>query len=185
MNEISRKAARLVYENDFVRVFDDDVVFPSGTAGRYVRVEAVEGDGVVIVARDGDRIALVETYRYPRAETQLALPRGFAHGPSVEDSARAEAMEELGVQLTSPRVIGHVTPDSGLLATRASVILAEVAEKSAAGPLDEDEVSAVHWVTLAELKALVAAGRIEDGFTLAALALLLVGGDSGEPPEPT
>ena len=102
------------------------------------------------------------------------MPRGFGHGPDVEESARTEALEELGVELGRIRVIGRVTPDSGLQGTRASVVQAEAGHQLHEGPLDTDEVAAVHWVTLRELKDLVRAGRIEDGFTLAALALLLL-----------
>ncbi|HET8614919.1 MAG TPA: NUDIX hydrolase [Actinomycetales bacterium] len=172
MNEVRRLAARLVYENDVVRVFDDDVAFASGRVGRHVRIETTApGEGVVLVVQDGGRTALVETFRYPLGAPQLALPRGFGHGPDVVASARAEALEELGVRLGEVKVLGHVTPDSGLQAGRVAVVTARVAEHLPGGTRDHDEVSAVQWLTPDELQSRIAAGRVEDGFTLAALAL--------------
>lgn len=178
MSSIRRTTERLVYENDVVRVFDDDVAFPSGREGRHLRIEHVpEGEGVVLLVRDPHRrVALVETYRYPLGHAQLALPRGFSHGVDVEATARAEALEELGVRLARIRVLGHVTPDSGLLAARVAVLAAEVDGPVDGVPSDRDEVIAVHWLSLDELAVQVRDGRVEDGFTLAALALLLVSG---------
>jgi len=41
---IRRTRERLVHENAYVRVYDDDVAFADGTPGRYVRIEPA-GDG--------------------------------------------------------------------------------------------------------------------------------------------
>lgn len=168
---IRRTRENLVHENAYVRVYDDDVEFGDGSAGRYVRIEpAGDGPGAVLLARHEGRIALVRTYRYPLAAWQWALPRGFAHGTDPLVTARAELAEETGVTDADLRVIGTVTPDSGVQAHRVAIVLADVRRLPDGGPPD-DEVAEVRWASLDELEREIASGAVEDGFTLAALAL--------------
>jgi len=162
---------RLVWENGFVRVYDDDVSDKDGAQGRHVRVVPVHaGAGVVLLPLQGAQVALVKTYRYPLAAWQWALPRGFAQSADPLETARNELREELGVERARLSVLGHVTPDSGLLANTVAIVLAEV-EDAQLEPQDRQEVHAVRWVNLEALEQEVSEGRIEDAFTLAALFL--------------
>lgn len=163
----------VVLENPFVRVYRDDVVFTAtGRPGSYVHMASAKpGEGVVLLVRHRDRLALVRTYRYPLGVEQVALPRGFGEDEDCLRSAALEACEELGVTLREARVLGRMTPDSGVLATRVAVVLAE-ADDEGTGPTDVEEVSEVEWVQESALADRVAAGEIEDGFTLSALAML-------------
>ena len=171
---IRRAQERLVHENAYVRVYDDDVTFAGGAAGRYVRIEpAGEGPGAVVLALHAGRIALVRTYRYPIGAWQWALPRGFAHAVDPLVTARTELQEETGVTEADLRVIGAVTPDSGVQSHRVAIVVAEVHTLPDGGPPD-DEVAEVRWATLAELEQEIADGAVEDGFTLAVLTLARV-----------
>jgi ADP-ribose pyrophosphatase len=168
---IRRIRERLVHGNDYVRVYDDDVAFADGTPGRYVRIEpAGDGPGAVLLAVHEGRIALVRTYRYPLGDWQWALPRGFAHGTDPLVTARTELAEETGVTDADLRVVGAVTPDSGVQAHRVAIVFAEVGRLPDGRPPD-DEVAEIRWVTLEELERAIADGSIEDGFTLAVLTL--------------
>jgi 8-oxo-dGTP pyrophosphatase MutT (NUDIX family) len=168
---IRRIRAREVYANDYLRLYDDDVSI-RGAEGRYVRVEPAGGDpGAVVLPVGEGRVGLVEVFRYALGAWQWGLPRGFAHGADPLVTARAELAEETGVREARLRLLGHVTPDSGLQSHRVAVVLAEVSGPLPEGPPPDDEVRAVRWPTVGELDAEIAGGRIEDGFTLAALAL--------------
>jgi 8-oxo-dGTP pyrophosphatase MutT (NUDIX family) len=162
---------KIAFENPFVTVFDDEVEFPGGRIGHYVRVAAaVSGTPVVLLAYRRGTIALVRTYRYPIGQAEWALPRGFSQGGAVKENAQQELLEELGVDEASFRVLGHVHPDSGLLSTRAAVVLAQV--EHLAGPRkDVEEVEDVQWVSPSVLDAMIRDGEIEDGFTLASWLL--------------
>ncbi|MFL6076233.1 MAG: NUDIX hydrolase [Mycobacteriales bacterium] len=172
---IRRRRAVGVYANAYVEVFDDEGVFPGGAAGRYLRVHP-RGDGpaVVVLPVRAGRIGLVRTYRYPIGAWQWALPRGFAQDADPLATARAELAEELGASASTLRRLGAVTPDSGLLTSRAVVVFAEVER---VGPrTDTAEVAAVRWETPARVSEEVRAGVLEDGFTLAALMLAYAAG---------
>jgi len=167
---VRRTEPREVFGNAYITVYDDDVVLADGATTRYVRVRpGGNGPGVVLLPVRGPSVALVWTYRYAVQAWQWGLPRGFAHGPDVLVSAQAELREELGAT-GRLEVIGHLTPDSGLLDSRVAVVLAELDDERLA-PLDVQEVLGVRWLTVSELDAEVAAGLIEDAFTLAVLAL--------------
>lgn len=170
-HEIQRLAEFVAYENMFVTVYDDKVEFPGGRRGRYLRIEAVaSGTPVVLLAYKDGRVGLVRTYRYPIGKSEWALPRGFAHGDSAEESAIEELREELGVTRSHLRVLGYVTPDSGLLSTRAAIVLARV-DSIAETHDDQEEVEAQLWVTPDRLNSMIRSGEIEDGFTLSAWML--------------
>jgi 8-oxo-dGTP pyrophosphatase MutT (NUDIX family) len=173
---VQKVRERLEYQNSYVQVYDDDVEFRGGSLGRYLRiVQQAEGSGVVLIARHKESYALVRTYRYPIGAYQWAFPRGFSHGPDLEQTARMELREELGVEVRDQSVLGYLTPDSGLLAARVAVVLAEVDAESTT-PEDTQEVEAIEWVDGIELRDRLRTGAIEDGFTLAAWALLTLKG---------
>ncbi|TGB05767.1 NUDIX domain-containing protein [Streptomyces sp. MZ04] len=173
---IRRRREVLAYANRFAEVFDDEVEFPDGTPGRYLRIaHRGEGPGVVILPVHGMTVGLVQTYRYPVGSWQWGLPRGFSHGRDPLVTARTELHEELGVQDADFELLGAMTPDSGMLATRVAIVLARVDDPTGE-VVDVREVAAVRWLPIRELWQWVAEGRIEDGMSLAALTLAHAGG---------
>ncbi|MFI5527800.1 NUDIX hydrolase [Kitasatospora sp. NPDC051853] len=173
---IRRTREVLAYGNRFVEVYDDEVTFPGGAAGTYLRIRnRDEGLGVVVVPVYRETVGLVRTYRYPLGRHQWALPRGFSHGTDPLVTARTELLEELGITEAEFHLIGTMTPDSGLLASEVAVVHADVPTAPDGPPLD-DEVSATHWLPLPELWQQIATGALDDGMTLAALTLARVHG---------
>ncbi|MFE9097515.1 NUDIX hydrolase [Streptomyces sp. NPDC007264] len=168
---VERVREILAYANPFVRLFDDEVRFPDGRRGRHVRIEpARPGLGSVVLPVCESAVGLVRTYRYALGADQWALPRGFSHGADAEETARAELREEIGATGGEFRLLGTMTPDSGLFSARVAVFLAILPERFAR-PEDMREVREVCWLPVQDVWSWVGAGRIEDGFTLSALAL--------------
>jgi ADP-ribose pyrophosphatase len=165
-----------VFESRFVTVYDDDVQFLDRRAGKHLRVVENGGrPGVAVLAVCRDRVALVRTYRYPLGAWEWAIPRGFAHGEDLMETARAELREELGEAPAELTSLGPVTPHSELLATRVYLLLAHY-ESEVATPLGTDEIPAVRWVDMAALRDEVVSGRVCDGLTLSTLAVAALRG---------
>ncbi len=159
----------LAYENRYVQVYDDEVAFPSGRTGTYLRIVESHGrPGVVALALAYGRVALVHSYRYPTGAWEWGLPRGFGSADDPVASMLTELDEELGGRPEHLEPLVTMTSNSGLLAGRVEIFLARYAEPVAA-PADPDEIHGVRWVTVDELRGEVADGLIDDGFTLAAL----------------
>ena len=161
----------LAYDNPYLKVFDDEVAFPDGSAGRYLRItSASEGPGVVLLPLHDDSVGMVRTYRYPIGSWQWALPRGFSSDADPLITASTELREELGVEATNFRTLGTFTPDSGILAQQVAVVVAQV-EDPEGTPHDTQEVAETRWTPTKDLWIAVANGQIKDGMTLAAMTL--------------
>lgn len=165
-----------VYRNQFVTVFDDEVVLGNGDPGRHLRIVSGDGKpGVAILALSGQRVALVRTYRYTLGRWDWGIPRGFGHIADPAVSARAELVEELGAEPSELLPLTSMTPDSGLLASTVEVFVARYAQPISA-PLDTAEVAEVRWVSIAEFLTGIAVGTFTDGFTLAAAGAAIAKG---------
>ncbi|CAN7222838.1 NUDIX hydrolase [Arthrobacter sp. LjRoot78] len=170
-HEITKVTERLVYENGFVRLYDDDVRFPNGAPGRYLRLEAaLPGNAVVLLPMHGTKIGLVRTFRYALGKLVWELPRGLSHGTDLGETAENELREELGIDVADFKILGFITPDSGLQSARVAVMSARVADMGR-GPDDSVEVERVQWVETAQLEDMIRSGEVEDSFTIAAYAL--------------
>lgn len=173
---IVRTAQRVVYSNRFIAVHDDDVRLPDGSAGHHLRIIESGGQpGVAILPIAQDRIGLVRTYRYPLAQWEWAIPRGFAHSADPMVSARNELREELGQAPSELLPIGAMTPNSGILDSKVHLFIATYGNPPHQ-PLDTEEVYDVRWVRPAELFGDIRSGEITDGFTLAAITQAAVRG---------
>jgi 8-oxo-dGTP pyrophosphatase MutT (NUDIX family) len=166
---IRRIRERAVYGNSFITVYDDPVTFGDGGEGSYVRIVESRGrSGVAMLPLAAGRVGLVRTYRYPIGAWEWGIPRGFAHGQDARESARAELAEEIGGAPAELAELGTMTPNSGLLASVVHMFVARYPAPVSAGT-DQSEVAEVRWLTIPALLSDIAAGRITDGFTLAAV----------------
>lgn len=166
---IQQLAEREAYRNSFITLYDDEVRFPDGSSGTYVRMETGDGSpsSAVLVTSRG-RVALVLVYRYPIQAWEWGIPRGMASAVRARDTALNELKEELGGEPETLELLGVIHPDSGLLASRVEVFHAVWPEPHASAQ-DTNEVQGLKWVSWAELRRLVTAGEITDSFTIAAL----------------
>lgn len=138
------------------------VIYPNPSSG-----------GVAVPVMDG-KIGLLRIFRHSCRQELLELPRGFHAGPELtpEENIRKELREEMGAEALSPIHLGHIRPDTGLSEGCADAFLAHVLHVDP--PLGHEGIKELLWFTREELQQLIAQGKIVDGFTLAALALLSV-----------
>lgn len=103
MKKIKRLKENVVYKNKFATMYDDDVLFPSGSKGKYVRFEWNIPYGVAIVAtNEKEQILLVKQYRYRTSKWGWSVPAGMGiEGIEPERQAIAELREESGYSLNS------------------------------------------------------------------------------------
>lgn len=162
----------VVYRSRYHILCVDPIRNPSGNGYfPYERLMPASGSrGVVIIPRWQGNFLLLRQYRHaPRAE-QICFPRGF--GEQDQTAARnaiRELEEELHAEVLNPPVrLGTLTADSGALASRTDVFLADVSRWENTKSEGIREVLGISEPRLADM---IRDGQIEDGLTLSACTL--------------
>lgn len=113
--------ARVVFQNRFVTVYDNDVQFPDGSAGTYFRTRWNAPHGVAIVPVCDEKVILLENYRYAELGWSVEIPQGFGtKGSKPRDDALRELREETGFEATAIEpllTVGHDYVTHAFIAT--------------------------------------------------------------------
>lgn len=168
-----------VYQNEWLRVYFDQVRFPDGSPGRYNRIEEGKtGYGVAVLpVTEQGSVILVGQYRYPVSSVQWEIPRGFADATDLESEARRELGEEFCLnktvtdKLTLLR-LGSVFANTSLLATPIHIYLAQsVPEPAGRSTSENGAILGTRLLDRSTLEGEIASGKVCDSITLAALHL--------------
>src|SRR5215472_17944348 len=94
---ITTLSSREVYRNPWMRVREDEILRSNGKRGIYGVVE--KDEAAIILPIDGDRIWLVEQFRYTIQQRAVELPQGGWEMAidDPEELARGELKEETGL----------------------------------------------------------------------------------------
>jgi 8-oxo-dGTP pyrophosphatase MutT (NUDIX family) len=165
-NPWTRLESRLIYENPWIRVREDQVVSPHGARGIYGVIETRLATGVVALS-DDQKICLVGQYRYPTEEYSWEIPEGGANlGEPGLEAARRELREETGLEAERwERLGGEVHLSNCFSAERGELFLAQGLREGAAAP-DDTELLEVRWVPFSEALQMVDCGEIKDSLSI-------------------
>lgn len=119
-----------IHENPWFSVNVDDVLDPSGKKTKYYLVKA--RDGVVVIPFDGEKVYLINQYRYPIRSRDWELPAGGTNGHNLLKNAKRELKEETGLTASRWRYLGTFAPAPGAIDMMAQVFLAESLRKGRA-----------------------------------------------------
>lgn len=176
-DEIVATGSRLVYEIRWMRVREDAITRPDGSAGIYGVVE--KADFVVIAAIDDGHIHLVEQYRYPVQGRYWELPQGaWEHAPGADPAevARGELREETGLSADEMVHAGHLFECYGYSTQGYHVFLARGLHQGATERESTEQDMISRRFPLDTVLAMVADGTIKDAATVATLGLLRLKG---------
>lgn len=157
-----------VYEGKIVNLRVDRVRFPSGDIKPREVVE--HRPAVAILAADADGgIYLVSQYRHAIGEVIYEIPAGLVEdGESNAETASRELQEEAGLKPGSLREIFTLYSSPGFSDEKIFFFLATDLTPSKL-PQDDDEYVVANKFSLAEIRRMIADGRINDAKTVAAL----------------
>ena len=165
----------VLYESPYRLLAVDLVRGPEGLFAYERILPAARGDGVVVVPVWEGKLVLLEQFRHAPRRLQTAFPRGFGEdGLTAEENACKEIREELRAEVLARRPLGRILPDSGLTGGETHAVLCRISEPRP--EIGYEEIYGMSCLTPEELEREIAAGRIDDGFTLAAWALCRAAG---------
>jgi 8-oxo-dGTP pyrophosphatase MutT (NUDIX family) len=170
-------SSRIVYENPWISVREDEIEREDGSRGIHAAVD--KPDGAVIVPWDGERTTIVGQVKYPVGRFCWEFPQGASDhdaSASAEQTARAELVEETGLRAGTLRHLGRLHYAPGIMNQAFDAWLATDLVAGDARPEATEVGLRARAVTPAELDELVVAGDVVDSASLAVLHLLRIRG---------
>jgi 8-oxo-dGDP phosphatase len=166
-------SSRQVYENAWMTVREDGIRLADGTESIYGVVD--KPTFALVVPRDGDRLHLVEQFRYPVGARRWEFPQGTAPERADVDPAELavrELAEETGLRAGRMERIGMLDVAPGMSSQRGHVFLATALTEGPTAREHSEQDMRTAWFTVAEFEQMVRAGEVADSQSLAAYALL-------------
>lgn len=162
-----------LYESEWVSLRVLDVELPDGTRFDHHAVR-LPRHAAAVVAHDPERgLLLLRRHRVVTDSWGWEIPAGgIAAGETAAEAAARECLEETGWRPGPLEPLGAWYPANGLVDGRFHAFLAAGADR-VGDPVDVHEAERVEWVPLDGVRALLAAGEVQDGYSLTALLLFL------------
>lgn len=149
----------------------DETRLPSGKTGEYHYVH-VKGSSMIIPLMDNGKMILVNQYRYLADRESLEFPCGSVKETSTYDeTAEHELAEETGFKAKEMKCLAEFNPYNGVTDEICKVYLARNLSPAKAHKDDTEEFE-YEYLTPLEFDKKISAGKIWDGMTLAAWALV-------------
>ncbi len=170
---IKTLSSRVVYENPWLTLREDEIELADGSRGIYSVVDKPDFALVIPMADDG--FHLVEEYRYPLGARRWQFPQGaFPQGVTgtPEELAAAELGEETGFTAGRLERLGYLNCAHGITGQGYHVFLAT--ELTAGEPRREatEQDMRQRWFSRAEVERMLRECVITDDSSLAAYLLL-------------
>ena len=167
------KTEEVYHCGKWYRVEKDKVLTPGGTEGVYYVIRKDLSSVVVIALDKKSNIYLTKQHRYSVNKFSVEFPAGYADKKeTLLGSAKRELAEEMSLASNNWKKIGEYIEVLGMSSLRMSIFVAKNCHESEMlkkDPLDKN----LHEnlvMRYAELRKLIAEGKIFDSVTLCAFA---------------
>jgi ADP-ribose pyrophosphatase len=171
--DIKTIASRIVYQNRWMTVREDNIERGDGSTGIYGVVD--KPDFVILIPLQNDQIYLVEQFRYPVKERFWEFPQGsWEELPDVDplEVARGELQEETGLRAGAIDYLGYLYNAYGYSSQGMHVFLATNLTEGENSLSAEEQDLRTTCVSIASFEEMIRTGQIKDASTLAAYNLL-------------
>lgn len=164
------KSSKIVYENPWITVHEDQVIMPSGSQGVYGYLESRNSVMVVPVDEKG-RVFLEKAYRYPSKSWGWECPGGGGDNEDLVNASRRELKEETGIVVDYIEKLGSTIVCNGLMTERQMSCIAWGLHFSDTREESDEIFVDQRFFTWPQIDAMIDRGEIDDNQTLTALYL--------------
>lgn len=172
----TRLERKQIYESQWVNLYVDKVAMPSGKIiEKYHQLDYPRESIVALLTNSEGKICFIKSLRYTTQKIEWELPAGgIEKGEDILKAAEREVMEETGFQTKALKLFYSYNPSNGMSNQNVHVVFGEI-EDTKQVEFDTDEVKEIQWLSLDEVKELIAKKEICDGISLVPLLLFLSG----------
>jgi 8-oxo-dGDP phosphatase len=167
---------RQVYENPWMRVREDKIRRQDGSQGVYGVVD--KPDYALIIPLEGERLHMVEQFRYPLGLRRWEFPQGTAPGLAETGDplalAARELREETGLRAGHMAELGMLDVAPGISSQRGYVYLATDLTEGPHEREHEEQDMRTAWIGRAEFEQMIQRREVTDSQSIAAYAMLLM-----------
>ncbi|OGY24863.1 MAG: hypothetical protein A2Y57_01000 [Candidatus Woykebacteria bacterium RBG_13_40_7b] len=127
-----------IYKNPWIKVQEDQVIWPDDKKGIFGVVEAKEGATILALTPD-DQVYLVKEFHYAQNEYAYEAPSGgIDRGETPLKAAKRELKEETGLTAKKWTYLGFINPMTVFLRSPNHMFLAEELEEGEAAEEEKD-----------------------------------------------
>lgn len=111
------------FANDYFKVFEDSVVEPDGSNGKYATIELVPGVSVLAID-DEDFVYLTRQFRYQIGRETLEVIAGAVENETPMRAAKRELKEEIGATAGAFTKVGKIQLDHSIIKSESTQYIA-------------------------------------------------------------
>lgn len=166
-------SSKVVYENQWMTLREDEIEYEDGSRGVYSLVD--KPDFALVVPLENDGFHLVEEYRYPIGKRRWQFPQGaFPNGVTGTPSelAAAELREETGFTAARWERLGYLNVAHGMTNQNYHVFLATDLTPGEPDREATEQDMRQEWFPRPEVEHMIRDGVLTDDSSLAAYLLL-------------
>lgn len=164
-------STKIVYQNPWITVHEDQTVTPSGHAGTYGYVES--RDSVMVAPIDEqERIFLQKSFRYPTKSWGWELPGGGGDNEDLIEASKRELEEETGILADHLEQLGYTAVCNGLMTEHQASCVAWGLHFDGEREISDEVFADQRFFTWDEIETMIEAGEIDDNQTLTGLYLV-------------
>jgi 8-oxo-dGTP pyrophosphatase MutT (NUDIX family) len=162
-------ASKIIYDNPWIRLREDQVIRPDGAPGIYGVVHFKNQAVGVLAVEDDGRIHLVGQFRYALDRYSWEIPEGgCGEGEEPRAAAERELLEETGLRAARWELLGAAHLSNSVTDEIARYYLATGLTAGEAQPEGTERIER-RTVTFEEALRMVRAGEITDAISVMAI----------------
>jgi 8-oxo-dGTP pyrophosphatase MutT (NUDIX family) len=164
----TKLSSKIVHQNPYYLVREDDVIKPDGSKGKY-NVVVTKGAVFIAAVDHENNVYLERLHRYTNNNPSIEVPAGGTDGEDHLIAAKRELQEETGLKAKTWKYLGVMYPANGIMSEENHVYLATNLTQTKHNAQAEEGISEILKLPFKRALQMIKNGEITDAQTIATL----------------